>query len=300
MSRYNKLNEYYKNKFGERVLKICVDGGFTCPNRDGSKGKGGCAFCSAMGSGELIKYHDIREQIVGHLGGYRGQRADKFIVFFQSYSNTYSDIDTLMQKYNSVFVDDRIIGISVATRPDCINIEVVRLLQEIATKHYVMVELGLQIADDNILNSMNVQYHVADCKKAVAMRNEAGIDVVAHIIVGLPGESMKSIDRTIALVNQYKIAGVKIHNLYVAKGTVIEKMYNAGTYKPLTLEVYLDRLEYIITRLKPEIVIHRISGDSPKDLLVAPDWDSHKKLVLNGIERNMKLHGTTQGCYYKK
>lgn len=300
MSRYNKLNEYYRNKFGERVLKICVDGGFTCPNRDGSKGKGGCAFCSTMGSGDLIKFRDIREQIVGHLGGYRGQRADKFIVFFQSYSNTYSDIDTLRQKYNNVFVDDRIIGISIATRPDCINIEVVRLLQEIATKHYVMVELGLQVADDNILDRMNVQYHVADFKKAVTMLNEAGIDVVAHIIVGLPGERKESIDRTLALVNQYNIAGVKIHNLYVAKGTVIEKMYSAGTYKTLTLDEYLDRLEYIITRLKPEIVIHRISGDSPKDLLIAPDWDSHKKLVLNGIERNMKLHGTTQGCYYKK
>ena len=298
MDRYNKLNNYYKEKFGERVLKICVNAGFTCPNRDGSKGIGGCAFCSEGGSGEHIKYHNISEQIINHLNSYRGERANKFIVYFQAFTNTYASIEKLKEIYNSAFVSNKIIGISIATRPDCIDKEIVNLLCDIAKKHYVMVELGLQTADINIGQNLNLCYTKHDYVNAVTLLTNCNIDVVTHIMLGLPGETQDSIDETIDLINSYKISGIKIHELYVLKNTKLENLYNAKKYKPLTLDGYLSKLEYVITHIRPDIIIHRISGDAPKDLLIAPDWNTHKKLVLNGIDKLLRVHNTYQGIYY--
>ncbi len=299
MVRYNKLADYYKARFGERVLKICVDGGFTCPNRDGSKGSGGCIFCSAKGSGEHIRYANVSEQVSRHLSSYRGDRANKFIVYFQNFTNTYAPVEVLKRIYDSALVSDKIIGISIATRPDCVNDEVVDLLKSYTDRYYVMVELGLQTADENIREGLNLNYSVSDFVNATKLLRDGGIDVVAHIILGLPGEKQSSIDSTIDLLNNSGVAGVKIHNLYVLKNTVCEVMYNAGQLQLMDCDEYLEKLEYVLTHLRDDIVIHRISGDPPRDLLVAPMWTTHKKYILNGIDRLMKEHDTYQGVYKK-
>ena len=257
MERYRHLNTYLKEKFGERTLKIPVDGGFTCPNRDGKVGYGGCVYCTERGSGEHLKLKPIPEQIKDHLESYRGKRANKFIVYFQNFTNTYDSIENLKEKYDSALIDDRIVGIDIATRPDCINEDICKLLQSYTNnsitnencidkkiKSYsVTVELGLQTSNDEIAKIINRGYPLEIFTKAVNLLNKYKIDV---------------------------------------------------------LDEYLNKLLYVITHLRKHIIIHRISGDAPKDLLVAPTWNSHKKWVLNGLDKIMKEQDRFQGDRYKK
>ena len=224
---YKRLNEYYKEKFGERTLKICIDGGFTCPNRDGKKGYGGCVYCSEKGSGELINSNlnkdsilfttnkSITEQVKHYFTTYRAQRANKFIVYFQNFTNTYDTVENLKAKYDSALVDDRIVGLAIGTRPDCVNEEIVKLLKSYTDKYYVCVELGLQTSNDEIGKKINRGYTSKDFTKAVEILNKYDIDVVAHIMVGLPYETKKDIEDTVDFINHHKLQGVKIHSTYV-------------------------------------------------------------------------------------
>ena len=297
MERYKHLNTYLKEKFGERTLKIPVDGGFTCPNRDGKVGYGGCIFCTERGSGEHLKTKPIPIQIKEHLESYRGKRANKFIVYFQNFTNTYDTIENLKAKYDSSLIDDRIVGIDIATRPDCINEEVCQLLQSYSKikQKVVTVELGLQTSNEEIAKQINRGYSLDVFTNAVKLLNNYNIEVVVHMMIGLPNETMQDIENTVKYINSLNIQGIKIHSTYVAKGTVLEKMYKEGKYEPLTLEEYLDKLLYVITHLRQDIIIHRISGDAPKDLLVAPDWNFHKKWVLNGLDKMMRKQNRFQG-----
>ena len=304
-NRYNKLNEYYKEKFGERTLKICVDGGFTCPNRDGKCGIGGCIFCSEKGSGELIKQssESITKQVKDYFSSYRAKRANKFIVYFQNFSNTYDTLDNLKKKYDSALIDGRIVGLSIATRPDCINEEIVKLIKSYLDKYYVCVELGLQTASNEIGSLINRGYDTKKFVEAVKLLNKYEIDVIAHIMCGLPGENRDGknvptqIKETVELINNLKIHGVKIHSTYVVKNTKLAEMYENGEYTPMELDDYFEDLTYIITHLNPNIVIHRICADAPKNILVAPDWNAHKKWVLNGFEKIMEENDLWQGKY---
>lgn len=300
MERYNKLNNYLKEKFGERTLKICIDAGFTCPNRDGTKSHGGCIFCGERGAGEHLKRINISEQVINHLNSYRGQRANKFIAYFQNFTNTYAPVDILKKKYDSALIDKRIVGIQVATRPDCINEEIVKLLASYKTNYYVCVELGLQTSNDETGKLLNRQYTSLDFIYAVSLLNKYNIDVITHIMVGLPNETFDDVKNTVDFVNSLNIQGLKIHSTYVIKDTYLYNMYVSGKYIPLTLEEYLNSLTYILTHVNSNIVIHRISGDAPKDILVAPSWNSHKKLVLNGIEKILKEQNLYQGIYFNK
>ena len=300
---YNKLNVYYKEKFGERTLKICVDGGFTCPNRDGTCGIGGCIFCSEKGSGELIKQsgEDIAKQVRQYFESYRAKRANKFIVYFQNFSNTYDTLDNLKKKYDSALIDDRIVGLSIATRPDCINEEIAQLIASYSKNYYVCVELGLQTASNEIGENINRGYTTEQFVKAVKILNKYKIDIVVHIMCGLPGEDRKEknvpiqIKDTVDLLNSINIHGVKIHSTYVVKNTKLAEMYEKGEYTPMELDEYFEDLTYIVTHLKPNIVIHRICADAPKDILVAPDWNAHKKRILNGFEKILKEKNLWQG-----
>lgn len=297
--RYNHLNEYLKNKFGERTLKICVDGGFTCPNRDGKIGTGGCIFCSERGSGDHIDSTlSIKKQVEEYFKSYRAERANKFIVYFQNYTNTYDSIENLKKKYDAALIDDRIVGIAIATRPDCINEEIAQLIKSYSNKYYVWVELGLQTSNDNIGKIINRGYNTRQFSRAVDILNKYNIDVVAHIMVGLPNETKNDIKDTVKFINNSKIAGIKIHSTYIVKNTILENMYLNGEYTPITLEYYLDCLTYIITHINSNIVIHRISGDAPKNLLIAPGWNLHKKWILNGFEKILKNENLFQGKYY--
>lgn len=300
MERYNKLNNYLKEKFGERTLKICIDAGFTCPNRDGTKSHGGCIFCGERGAGEHLKRINISEQVTNHLNSYRGQRANKFIAYFQNFTNTYAPVDILKKRYDSALIDKRIVGIQVATRPDCINEEIVKLLASYKTNYYVCVELGLQTSNDETGKLLNRQYTSLDFIYAVSLLNKYNIDVITHIMVGLPNETFDDVKNTVDFVNSLNIQGLKIHSTYVIKDTYLYNMYVSGKYIPLTLEEYLNSLTYILTHVNSNIVIHRISGDAPKDILVAPSWNSHKKLVLNGIEKILKEQNLYQGIYFNK
>lgn len=301
MERYRHLNEYYKEKFGERTLKICVDGGFTCPNRDGSKGYGGCIYCSEKGSGELINNcGDIEKQVKHYFTTYKAERANKFIVYFQNFTNTYDTIENLKKKYDSALIDDRIIGLEVGTRPDCINEDVAMLLKSYKDKYYVCVELGLQTSSNEIGKIINRGYTSKQFTQAVKILNKYNIDVVAHIMVGLPNETKKDIENTVNFINSHKLQGVKIHSTYVVENTKLADMYKKGEYKALDLDDYLETLIDIITHLKPELIIYRISGDAPKDILLAPYWNKHKMWILHGFEKRFRARNLWQGKYYTK
>lgn len=295
--RYNHLNKYLKEKFGERVLKICIDGGFTCPNRDGSKGSRGCVFCSERGSGEHLRNISIEAQVKNHLASYRGERANKFIAYFQNFSNTYDTVQNLKIKYDSALCDDRIVGLEIATRPDCINEEIAKLLEEYAKKYYVVVELGLQTSNDEIGKLINRCYTTKDFEEAVKLLAEHNIEVVAHVMVGLPNETFEDIANTINFLNEQKISGIKIHSTYIVKDTVLEQMYKDGLYTPMQLDEYINRACYIISHLRKDVIIHRVSGDAPKDKLVAPEWNAHKKWIVNGIDKKLREEDLWQGKY---
>ena len=300
--RYKHLNKNLKEKFGERTLKICIDGGFTCPNRDGTLSTKGCIFCSEKGSGELIacangnnQITKITNQVKNYFSSYRSERANKFIAYFQNFTNTYDTLENLKAKYDAALIDNRIVGLEVATRPDCINEDIVKLLKSYTNKYYVCVELGLQTSNDKTGQIINRGYNSNQFTQAVNLLNKYNIDVVTHVMIGLPGENFDDIKNTIEFINRHNIQGIKIHSTYVVKNTKLADMYLKGLYTPITLDYYLEALTYIITHISPDIVIHRISGDSPKDLLLAPEWNLHKKWVLNGFDKIMRDQDLYQG-----
>ena len=339
IERYKHLNKYLKEKFGERTLKICIDGRFTCPNRDGSKGFDGCIFCSEKGSGEHLKsnieniytskktVNFISEQVKNHFKSYKAERANKFIVYFQNFTNTYDTLENLKLKYDSALIDDRIIGLEVATRPDCITEEIAKLLKSYTDKYYVCVELGFQTADEQIGQLINRHYTNEDFVNAVHILNKYEIDVVTHIMIGLfnvlsieNSENKLSYDHTLTdtdidniqnncsqdvkmtvdFLNQYNIQGLKIHSCYVVKNTKLEKLYQSGKYIPISLKQYLAECAYVITHINPNIIIHRVSGDAPKNLLVAPSWNLHKKWIINGLDKYLKENNLYQGMFYRE
>ena len=217
--RYNKLSNFLKEKFGEKVLKICIDGGFTCPNRDGRVSYGGCIFCSEKGSGEhLSSNENISKQVNDFFNSYKAERANKFIVYFQNFSNTYDTVENLKKKYDAALINDKIVGLAVATRPDCINEEIVQLLKEYSKKYYVWVELGLQTSNEKTGKFINRGYDNKIFLNAVSLLRNYGIDVVVHIMVGLPNEDFEDLKNTIKFINSIDIQGIKIHSTYVIKG----------------------------------------------------------------------------------
>ena len=216
-------------------------------------------------------------------------------MYFQNFSNTYDTVENLKKKYDAALINDKIVGLAVATRPDCINEEIVQLLKEYSKKYYVWVELGLQTSNEKTGKFINRGYDNKTFLNAVSLLRNYGIDVVVHIMVGLPNEDFEDLKNTIKFINSIDIQGIKIHSTYVIKGTYLAKMYENGEYTPLTYDQYMDYLCYIITHLRPNIVIHRISGDAPKELLIAPSWDIHKKWVMNGLFKRMNDEDLWQG-----
>lgn len=300
LEKYKHLNKYLKDKFGERTLKICIDGGFTCPNRDGRVGYGGCAFCSERGSGEHIIVDNISNQVKNYFTSYKAERANKFIAYFQNFTNTYDSIENLKMKYDSALIDDRIVALAIATRPDCISEDVCKLLKSYSEKYYVWVELGLQTSNENTGKIINRCYTDEQFSAAVSLLNKYNIDVVTHIMVGLPGENFDDIKNTVNFINNHSIQGLKIHSTYVVKNTRLADMYFNGKYTPISLEYYLDCASYILTHISPDIIIHRVSGDAPKDLLIVPDWNLHKKWIINGLDKLLRDKDLYQGMDYKK
>lgn len=274
--------------------------GFTCPNRDGKVGVGGCIYCSERGSGELINsvVGGITKQVKHYFTTYRAERANKFIAYFQNFTNTYDTVENLKQKYDAALVDERIIGLEIGTRPDCITEEIAKLLKTYTNKYYVCVELGLQTSSNEIGKIINRGYTSEDFTKAVQILNKYDIEVVAHIMVGLPGETKKDIENTVNFINAHKIQGIKIHSTYVVENTKLAQMYKKGEYIPLDLDDYIETLIDIMVNLRPDLIIYRISGDAPKDILVAPYWNKHKMWILHGFEKRFRERDLWQGKLY--
>jgi radical SAM protein (TIGR01212 family) len=284
---YKTANDYYKEKFGCKVYKLSLDGGFTCPNRDGSVSTGGCIFCSALGGGEFAEFgEDIAIQLEKAKSRVEGKiKTGKYIAYFQSFTNTYAPVERLKTLFYEAIKPDYIVGLNIGTRPDCLPDEVIDLLRELNQIKPVTVELGLQTADDSVAEYINRGYKTAVYADAVSRLKQAGIEVITHIIIGLPSDDPVATTRF--AVNS-GTDGVKFHLLHILKNTRLEKEYEAGRVEPLTLEVYAKILKECIAQLPPETVVHRITGDGAKKDLIAPLWSADKKKVLNYL--NKELH----------
>jgi len=266
---------------------------------------GGCIFCSEKGSGELIscangtsQIDKIHNQVVNYFNSYKSLRADKFIAYFQNFTNTYDSIKNLKAKYDAALINPKIVGLEVATRPDCINEDIVKLLSSYKDKYYVCVELGLQTSNDDIGNFINRGYLSSSFTYATKLLNKYGIDVVVHLMIGLPLETFNDVKNSVDFINHHNVQGIKIHSTYVVENTGLANLYYSGEYVPISFDYYMDCLVYVLTHINPNVVIHRIVADAPKDLLVAPSWNLHKKWVLNGLDKIMREQNLFQGMYY--
>lgn len=278
---YRTLKDYLTEKYGCTVKKICIDAGFSCPNRDGRAGFGGCIYCGERGAGEhLDPSRCITEQV--ELGLSRGG-ADAYIAYFQSFTNTYADVATLKERYDAALIDERIKVLAIGTRPDCLSDEVCRLIASYKDRVDVWVELGLQTANDRTAEIINRGYPLSTYREATARLNSYGIPHITHIIIGLPCESEADVLATVDEVNASGAIGIKIHSIYVTEGTRLAEMYRENLYTPPTLEEYVDLAAKALVRLSRDIVVHRITGDAPRDLLIAPEWNRDKSRIIREV-----------------
>lgn len=286
----NSISSYLKNHFGKKTVKLSIDGGFTCPNRDGSKGYGGCIFCSENGSGEFAS--NIEEQI--ELLSEKWPNAN-YLAYFQNHTNTYAPVEELRKKYEKVLAHPLISGIAIATRPDCINEEVLDLLSEINEKHFLWVELGLQTIHEDTAKWMNRGYELETYDYAIKALHDHGIKTVVHLILGLPGESKQDMIDSVNYVTRSGAWGMKIHMLNVVKGSRMEKDY-ADYNSFASIEEYVNFVCDLLEIIPPEIVMHRLSADAPRKILITPEWSYRKRTILNGIQHELKRRGSYQGC----
>ena len=297
VKRYNAFSEELKRTFGCRVHRISVDAGFTCPNRDGTVGTGGCIFCGAAGSGSFgisrgapvaMQIEEGKEVMV------RKYKAREFIAYFQSYTTTYGPVEQLRALYDEALCVTDVVGLIVGTRPDCLSPEALDLLAEYARKTYFWLELGLQSALDRTLQLLNRGHDFAAFEKAVHDCRERGIRVCAHVILGLPGETRDDMLATARILNELGVEGVKIHLLHVMRGTRLAEMYQEGDVRLLDRDGYVGLVCDFLERLAPEISIQRLTGDGGRDL-IAPLWSLAKFEVLNAIDVELERRGTRQG-----
>ena len=295
---YNNLSEYFRRKYGRRLGKICIDGGFSCPNRDGKCGTGGCIYCGERGSGEHIDpCLSITEQVKRGLEG--ADTDELFVAYFQNFTNTYAPTELLRSRYDAALIDERIKVLAIGTRPDCINEENASLISSYKDRCDVWVELGLQTANDKTADLINRGYHKDAFEEAMRILEKYGIPVVIHLIVGLPGETKKDVEETVNYLSTFNFWGIKIHSIYVMKGTRLAESYKRNEYIPPSLSEYVDSAVYILTHISSSITVHRITGDCPRDMLLAPEWNASKHEIINAIVAKMQLEGLTQGCYSK-
>lgn len=296
--RVHTFGQWLKNKHGERVHKIALDAGFTCPNRDGSKGMGGCTFCNNSSfSPNGRQPAPLNDQLAsGRRGIARRTRARKYLAYFQAYTNTYAHVDSLKAMYDQAMAVEGMIGLSVGTRPDCVPPAVLDLLASYQDQGLeVWLELGLQSAFDESLKRVNrghgLQEYIHTCEAA----RDRGIPVCTHLIAGMPGEAAWHSLETLDIVLDIGTDGLKLHPLHVVKGTQLANEWRRGEYTPLTLEDYVQIAADLIERTPPEVVYHRVTGTSPAELLLAPTWCSQKWPVVNAIVAELERRGTCQG-----
>lgn len=299
--RYKSLNYFLREKFGEKVFKISLDAGFSCPNRDGTISHGGCIFCSERGSGDFAgercfsitkQFHDIKDMMN------KKWKQGKYIAYFQAYTNTYAPIEVLRKKYNEAIEQEGVVAIAIATRPDCLGDEVLDLLEEINNKVYLWVELGLQTSKDSTAKLINRGYNLEVFEKTVEKLHKRNIAVVVHTIFGLPEESEEDMINTVKYISKLPIQGVKFHLLHLMEDTPMVNLYKKGRLKFMTREQYINLICKAITLLPQNIVIHRLTGDAPRDILIGPMWSLNKWEILNAIDNCLKDNHWYQGLYF--
>ena len=304
MKRYRDFNSYLRELFGERVQKISLDAGLGCPNRDGTISENGCIFCDGRGSGTGALTHQgisIADQIVKARSYFRKRyNARKFIAYFQSFSNTYAPLPKLKALYNQALTQKDMVGLSVATRPDCVDMDILKLLGSYQEDYLVWVEYGLQSAHDVTLTRINRGHDVACFERSVLMASECGLNICAHVIMGLPGENREMMLETARFVSGLPIQGIKIHLLYVVEGTNLAKLYKRGEIRCLEQEEYTDLVVDFLELLPPDMVIQRLTGDPEKSEIVAPSWASEKTRNLNLIRETLERRNTWQGRLWER
>lgn len=300
--RYHTLNYYLKNRFHEKVYKVSLNAGFTCPNIDGTKGYGGCIYCSKTGSGEfggninddlITQFNKVKEVMDKKWHG-------KYIAYFQARSNTYAPVNILKERYETVLKLDNVIGLFIATRCDCITDECLDYLTSLNKRTYLTIELGLQTIHESTSKLINRGHTLKEFTDTVKRLSERNIDVVVHIINGLPYETKEMMLETVKFVNTLDIQGIKIHMLNIIKDTPLETLYNKEHFHVLTKEEYIDIVISELELLDSKIVIHRITADPDPKTLIEPTWLLKKTVLLNDIDKEMKRRNTYQGIKTEK
>ena len=306
--RFYSISDYLKSEFGCKTIKLSLDAGFTCPNRDGSKGTGGCAFCSEGGSGELAvhlnetNYSNMSESITEQIERLSSKwPSAAYIAYFQSFTNTYAPVDYLRKVFKEALSDPRIKGIAIATRPDCLPDDVLDLLDDINHKNFMWVELGLQSIHKNTQKAMNICYSTEDYDRAVYELSKRNIRYVSHLILGLPGETEEMMTESLKYVcnKDPHPFGLKLHLMNIVRTSALYK--TMPDYVPFdSLEEYVDLVVRCLEIIPPDVTIHRITGDVPRKILVSPEWSYKKRTILNAINRELALRDTKQGAKFQK
>jgi hypothetical protein len=296
--RVNTFGQDLKRRYGARVHKLAINAGFTCPNRDGSKGRGGCTFCNNVSfSPNARQRPDVAKQIAaGRAILARRTGAKRFIAYFQAYTNTYADVSSLQQLYGAALAEPDVIGLSVGTRPDCVPRAVLDLLCKYRDRgHEVWLELGLQSAFDDTLARVNRGHGFAEYRHAVQTARQRGLKVCTHLIVGMPGEDATHAAASLERVLELGVDGLKLHPLHVVKGTQLANEWRRGDYRPWLIDDYLNTAADLIEQTPPEVVFHRLTGTASAQILLAPDWCGFKWRVIDGIAAELVRRGTRQG-----
>ncbi len=296
--RYRSFSYEMKEIFNAKIIKLSLDGGFTCPNRDGTLGSKGCIFCGEEGAGEFAASRDL--DIVSQMASQKEVMAKKwksntYIAYFQNFTNTYSTYEDLKEKYNLALSGEGVVGLAIATRPDCLSKEVLDLLEEISKKTFLWIELGLQTIHEKTANFIRRGYALDQYDEAIKQLKQRKIKVVTHLIYGLPGESREDILDTVKYVAKTDTWGVKLHSLYIQKDTDLHKYYKEHPFKIPTREEYISLIVDSIERLPGDMAIHRLTGDGKRSLTVEPLWSLEKRKVLAGIDQELKRRDSYQG-----
>ncbi len=300
--RYLSVDYYWKQKFGCKVTKIQLDAGFSCPNRDGLLGTSGCIFCSGRGSADFAgqRYMNLQDQFI-YGKNLRSNKwpTSKYIAYLQGFSNTYDDPAKLMAIYHEALAGEDVVGLAIATRPDCLSLPVIEVLKQFDELTYLSIEIGLQSIHEKSMQYLKLGYNLNDFFNAVKMLNNKGIEICVHIILGLPGETAEDMLSTIKYLASLPIQGIKIHMLNILEGTELGNAYNTRPFTLLSQPEYIELVADSLEHLPPTMVIHRLTGDGPKDILIAPQWVKNKRAVLNDIDKTLKARNSWQGKQYR-
>lgn len=301
--RYNTLNDYYREIFGEKIFKVPIDAGFDCPNRDGTVAHGGCTFCTVSGSGDAIVAPDapIRDQFYEEIDFMHRKwpEVKKYLVYFQNFTNTHDTVDVIRERYEQAINEPGVVGINIGTRPDCLPDETIAYITELSERIHVTVELGLQTTYDETSKIINRAHTYDLYVKTVKRLRELApkVEIVSHLINGLPGENHEMmVENVRRCVTDNEIDGIKLHLLHLMTSTKMQRDYHEGRLKLLSMDEYVNIICDQLEIIPKNIVIHRITGDAPRDMLIGPMWSLKKWEVLNAIDKEMERRGSYQGC----